>query len=367
MASGEKSDQYSQSTGQPTPAALEANDHIFRSPTLAADAPEVFFCRIEECAKKALLGQNPYTNTIRLLLTTGLYIRAFEDWDQLANAAKTWIELRRLIQEAFQRRLNTTASTAGYQGYAPALPFQQNAFVALAGNKLDEDSTERVATQMAALAYQSQLTATTATNSSQQMGQYIHTLAQQQDLLHQNQHQMMEQMAALSFNQNDAGRDIGRQRRGSPPPPAPFAPNGFGRTNYGGRDSQGRGRGRGRGRGPPVFTAGHGPPIISIMAGRAPGYMGPPATGGGYYAPPPQTQQVQPPPYSTLMKRFANWNVCYSCGFDVAEGHTNQTCPQHLSKPEHDCYFTRQNAQQYIDEGYGCSTKNRHKTVFPHM
>ena len=201
---------------------------------MAADAPEVFFCRIEECAKKALLGQNPYTNTIRLLLTTGLYIRAFEDWDQLANAAKTWIELRRLIQEAFQRRLNTTASTAGYQGYAPALPFQQNAFVALAGNKLDEDSTERVATQMAALAYQSQLTATTATNSSQQMGQYIHTLAQQLDLLHQNQHQMMEQMAALSFNQSDAGRDIGCQRRGPPPPPAPFAPNGFGRTNYGG-------------------------------------------------------------------------------------------------------------------------------------
>jgi len=32
---------------------------------------------------------------------------------------------------------------------------------------------ETVATQMAALTYQSQLTATTAANSSQQMGQYI--------------------------------------------------------------------------------------------------------------------------------------------------------------------------------------------------
>jgi hypothetical protein len=59
---------------------------------------------------------------------------------------------------------------------------------------------------MAALTYQSQLTATTAANSSQQMSQYIQTLANQQDLLHQNQHQMMEQMAALSFNQSDAGR-----------------------------------------------------------------------------------------------------------------------------------------------------------------
>ena len=88
--------------GQPTLAVLEANNHIFRSPTSAADAPKVLFCRIEKCAQKALLGQNPYTNkqlitnTIRLLLTTGLYIRAFEDWDQLAETAKTWIKLRRL-------------------------------------------------------------------------------------------------------------------------------------------------------------------------------------------------------------------------------------------------------------------------------
>jgi len=42
--------------GQPTPAALEANDHIFQSPASAADAPEVLFYRIEECAEKALLG-----------------------------------------------------------------------------------------------------------------------------------------------------------------------------------------------------------------------------------------------------------------------------------------------------------------------
>ena len=98
-----------------------------------------------------------------------------------------------MIQEAFQRRLNVTAPTAGHQGYAPALPFQQNAFGALAANDSDDDSAETVATQMAALAYQSKLTATTAANLSQQMGQYLQTLAHQQDQLHQNQHQMMEQ------------------------------------------------------------------------------------------------------------------------------------------------------------------------------
>ena len=102
-------------------------------------------------------------------------------------------------------------------------------FGALASNDLDEDdSTKTVATQMAALMYQSQLTATTAANWSQQMGQYIQTLAHQQDLLHQNQHQMMEQMAALSFNQSDAGRGIRRQGHGQPQPPAPVTPNGLG-------------------------------------------------------------------------------------------------------------------------------------------
>ncbi len=55
---------------------------------------------------------------------------------------------------------------------------------------------------------------------------------------------MMEQMAALSFNQSDVGRSIGRQGRGPPPPTAPFAPNGFGRNTYrghGGQDYCGRG------------------------------------------------------------------------------------------------------------------------------
>jgi hypothetical protein len=97
-------DQLSATYGQPTPAALEENDHIFHSPMSAADPPEVLFRRIEECAETALLGKNPYTNkqlimnAIRLLHT-----RTFEDWNQLSEAAKTWIELCQIIQDAFQQ------------------------------------------------------------------------------------------------------------------------------------------------------------------------------------------------------------------------------------------------------------------------
>jgi len=101
--------------------------------------------------------------------------------------------------------------------------------------------------------------------------------------------------------------------------------------------------------------------------GKTPGYMGPPTIGGEYFATPPQTQHVQAPLYSNLTKKFVNWNACYSCGFDVPDGHTSQTFPHHLRKPDHDIHFTRQNAQQYIDQGYNCATKYRHKTVFPQM
>jgi hypothetical protein len=54
-------DQLSKLYGQPTPAVLEMKDAVFCSPYLAADAPKVLFRHIEECAKTALLGNNPYT------------------------------------------------------------------------------------------------------------------------------------------------------------------------------------------------------------------------------------------------------------------------------------------------------------------
>jgi hypothetical protein len=73
-------------------AVLEINDATFCGQYSAADAPEVLFRLIKYCAKVALLGQTPYTdwqlinNVIRLLLTTGLYVRPFEKWDCMAPA-----------------------------------------------------------------------------------------------------------------------------------------------------------------------------------------------------------------------------------------------------------------------------------------
>ena len=82
---------------------------------------------------------------VRHLLTTGLYIRAFEDWDQLDPADRTWVELRSIIQDAFERRLNATAPTA-------ALPYMlNNAFGAFGptAEASDDESVDTIATQMA--------------------------------------------------------------------------------------------------------------------------------------------------------------------------------------------------------------------------
>jgi hypothetical protein len=231
-------DQLSQTYGQPTPAAFENNDTTFCGPYFAADAPEVLFRRIKNCTEIAILGNNPYTdrqlinNAIRLLLMTGLYIRAFKEWDHLLPRAQTWIKLCRLIQEAFQRCLNAMAPMAGGHGYAPA--YHQNAFGILGTNDSNDKEllANTVATQVAALTYQSQITQTTAATTSQCQEMQLAQLAATQEAQHATIHQLIEGLNAVAFNVSNAGRG--------------FACFG-GRGGNRGRNRHGRGQGRGGG------------------------------------------------------------------------------------------------------------------------
>jgi hypothetical protein len=69
--------------------------------------------------------------------------------------------------------------------------------------------------------------------------------------------------------------------------------------------------------------------------------------------------------FSNRVKLYASWNVCYSCCFDVPNGHTSMTCPTNMSKPLHNIYFMQQNAQQCINLEHPCSIKNRYKMQMP--
>jgi hypothetical protein len=105
---------------------MELNDIAFRSLYLAADAPEVLFCWIKDCAEVTILRRNPYTdfklinNAIRLLLTAGIYVRTFKEWDRLQPIAQTWVTLCTMIQEAFQQPPECNGTYRGTSWVCPS-------------------------------------------------------------------------------------------------------------------------------------------------------------------------------------------------------------------------------------------------------
>jgi hypothetical protein len=85
------------------------------------------------------------------------------------------------------------------------MPHQQNAFEILGQNESDNDLVETVAAQVAALTYQRQMTTSSAANASQCAEQQFAHLASQQNMIHNNMHQIIAQVYALSFNQSYGG------------------------------------------------------------------------------------------------------------------------------------------------------------------
>ncbi len=123
---------------------------------------------------------------------------------------------------------------AGGQGYAPA--YHQNAFGILGTNNSDDEESlaPTVATQVAALTYQSQLTQTTAATTGQRQEMQLAQLAAAQEAQHATMHQLIEGLNAVAFNVSNAGRGFAR-----------FGGRGSSRGLYG------RGGGQWRGGGPP--------------------------------------------------------------------------------------------------------------------
>ena len=82
-------------------------------------------------------------------------------------------------------------------------------------------------------------------------------------------------------------------------------------------------------------------------------------------------QQAMPrnaaPMYSNIIKKYVNWNVCFSCGFDVKEGHTSKTCPAPWRRANHQEGFNRNNTGQHIAAGNNTCTKAMHKSQMPNM
>ena len=355
-------DQITTTYGRPTPNALLQNDTFFRSAYSPADAPETLFRRIEDCQEVQLLGEDPYTpkqllnNAIRLLLQCGLYTRDFEDWDRKPAADKIWTELKTFIQEAYQRRLNATNITSGQQGYV------QNAFAVLADESTDDDDddVQTVITQMAALTTQSQLTAASQAATTTSVTTALNQLVANQQAISQQiaafANVARAPPAAVQFPTQMNVPAVGTAFTGGGNPPRTTRRAGRGRGERGARQGQAGGR---------IPRT----PFANYIArqvggGLPPMAVIPPAPGIPFVGAGPN---VARPSHSNIIKRYANMNACFSCGFDVEAGHTSKTCPAGWRRPNHQEGYTRENARQYIEAGYDACTKAMHKTQYPNF
>ena len=333
MEPREMFDQITATYGRPTPAALLQNDTLFQSVYPQQDAPEVLFRRIRDCQEVQILGEDPYTaqqllnNAVRLLLQTGLYTRDFEDWDCKIAAGKIWMTLKTFIQECYTRRSNATSITTGAQGYV------QSAFAALAEESDDDDDdVQTVITQMAALMTQSQLTASTAANTNALVTAAINQLAA-------NQQAMQHQFAAFATTRNTTHQPA----TPTPPPVQQFNIPNLGTFQPAGLGVGGRQGGRGHGKRANAGRQGS-TPFANFMGRRGQGGL-PPIGGSLGRGVAPFAQQNVPrnaaPMYSNIIKWYANWNICFSCGFDVEDGHTSKTCPAPWKRANHQEGYTR--------------------------
>ena len=220
---------------------------------------------------------------------------------------------------------------------------------------------------MAALTTQSQLTAMTTAKTQAPVTALINQLAANQQVMQQQFSARQQQFAAFT-----AQRNITFQAR-TPSPPitqctipsfAAFPSKGGG----GGQRAGGRGHGK---RSNFANTGGRNVRMhfanFTGGQGRLPPVDGSGGIGGGVT---PFSQQTTTPNaalmYSNIVKRYANWNVCFSCEFDVEDGHTSTTCPWQLQCANHQEGYDRANASQYIAAGYNACTKAMHKSQLPH-
>ena len=125
---------------------------------------------------------------------------------------------------------------------------------------------------------------------------------------------------------------------GPPFPPQQQQPGG--RGGGGGRGRGRQGGGRGGGRGGRASTR-------SLAFARQP-----PTTAAAMGAPNPN-------------KYYNNWNMCFSCGFDVPGWHTSQTCPAPCQREHHHEGCDRTNYMQYKAQGYTINMKRANKLLLP--
>ena len=362
--------------GQKTTQEVNEQDDRWRKEWNPAEPIEELIDRLEDCFIFAVYMPPPYTMEQLIerahtqVKRTGLYPTAVVEWEGFDPANKTWPEWKAHFIEAYELRETSgiTAAQAGYHGAA----FTEE------DDSLDE-SLARLQLANSAAMKTAQDNISAVTDETRELRAAL--VATQQ------------QLANLMRGQGPPPGMYGNNAQGWPEPPpiqyaapaAQYAPPPFQAPTYtappvpppnqhpppniytpaptgagggwqaggqGGYHTQPGGRGRGGrgqgGRGRHNAAYGRGPPQ------RNPGGYGGRNSGRGW------TPNPQHP-----VKRFNNWNMCFSCGWDVPVWHTSKTCPHEYRKPGHVENCDRSNANGLIAAGHDVSKKGMHKTQLP--
>jgi hypothetical protein len=301
---------------------------------------------------------------------------------------KTYPALKTFFHEAYNRKLNALdlQKTSSALGYAPT----HNMYNVLGIMDEESNTVGSTATQYAAAAAGGATTAC-STLGDTFAASGIHpgliaainqSIAPAFNQVIQNQNVLQHQIAAMLLNQTPPLQAPPAYvqppvQKVAFPMPQSYQPHmqqqpshqtnayGWGQQNfYHGRRGGGRGSGRG-GRGQGEGSRGRqlGPAFAMMVRNqKVGGIFAPPNQfgGPGPFAPMVPTQMGNAP---SPIKRYANWNACFLCGFDVEDGHTSATCPMEWRKPNHQVRYTRANAATYA--AYWPCTKGQHKTQYP--
>ena len=351
--------------GRTTPAEKRANETLWSQNWNPADPIESLFMRLEECFVFALAAKPAYTEeqmvdkALMAIQSTGLYETAILEWQGFDPANKTWPELKSHFGEAYEIRIASGTGTSRGHGYV---------------NNVQEDDDDSIASIT-----QSIQTIQVANNANAQvMNDNMSQITSETRSLRQALIETQQQLALLA---NAAPIPPITWQQPAPPPqfapvapaqqfapaaynayvpppnqqPAPYQPS----QQYQGRGNSRRPpnarRGGRGGRNPRTNQQGQ-----ATSQGQANTGGIPPFRGGTT-----NTNNSNRPAYSNKVKYYNNWNMCYSCGFDVPNWHTSASCDNPDKKPGHDAACTRQNCESYITQGYPVCKVAKHKDQLP--
>ena len=369
--------QLEEKYGAPDPDAVAAMEAMFNKPHNPNDSPEVLYATLEECQKVAMMNKNPWNEkqvmmkAVELLRRSGIFKdKVFEEWKDAPT--QTYVNMKDHFHKAYMKRLESIQSrmTSGRGGYSNANPC--SALNMTAGSDTESTSGDTVDTIVAAAMASMDAKMDAIINLQQQLSQQFANMTMNQSNAPPPMQPTVMPPAymAPAFNPPPTQARMPVQAQYNAPPPMQYVaprqtqpqqwqappvnqvnvPTQYGGYNYGG-NRRGRGRGgsrNGRGRGrAPVFDTGA---TVSVLtAGTAVRY----------------TPQGMPMTHTNPMKKYNNWDMCYSCGFDVDDGHTSMTCP--WKKEGHQDGCTRGNYLQYQAMGHHPSMKGAHKNQLPNM